>query len=134
MDATRLSDGTFVSLKRVNLTERPDEIPLALMLSSEPLASDPRNHCVRVIEILQPPDDDNHKLLVTPFLRAWSNPRLKTHGEAVGFFHQISEVRLLLNFKRISHDIVVQGLQFIHEHHVAHRYDCPCTLTCSMTD
>lgn len=99
MDATRKTDGAFVSLKRINLTEHPNEIDIAHYFSSEPLVSDRRNHCARVLDVLEVPDNDNEKLLVMQLLRPWNNPRFKTYGEAVGFFAQIFQVRQMPCFR-----------------------------------
>ncbi|KAF7376616.1 Protein kinase domain-containing protein [Mycena sanguinolenta] len=70
------------------------------------LGPSPANHCVPILGVLQPPDDENVKIVATPLLRECDNPRFDTFGEAVEFFRQIFE-----------------GLQFMHHHHVAHR-DC----------
>jgi len=106
IDATRLSDGTTVSLKKVSLSRHPYEVEIGRFFSSEPLASDPRNHCVPIYDVLNVPDDDDICILVMPLLRANDSPRFQTVGEAVEFFRQLFE-----------------GLQFMHSHSVAHR-DC----------
>ncbi|OCH90192.1 hypothetical protein OBBRIDRAFT_826066 [Obba rivulosa] len=106
LDATRVSDGALVLLKKTLVSDHPHEIEIGTFFSSEPLASDPRNHCVPLYEALDVPDDPNMKVLVMPMLRALDNPPFETVGEAVEFFRQIFE-----------------GLQFIHENRVAHR-DC----------
>jgi len=61
---------------------------------------------VPIYEVLEVPGDSDAKVLVMPLLRAFDDPRLETVGEAVEFFRQVFE-----------------GLQFMHENHVAHR-DC----------
>ncbi|EPQ53169.1 hypothetical protein GLOTRDRAFT_79257 [Gloeophyllum trabeum ATCC 11539] len=106
IDATRVSDGALVALKQVVKARHPHEIQIGLYFSSEPLASDPRNHCVRIIEVLQVPDEEDMSLIVMPYLRAYYEPRFDTFGEVVSYFQQVFE-----------------GLQFMHAHHVAHR-DC----------
>ncbi|KII92692.1 hypothetical protein PLICRDRAFT_679064 [Plicaturopsis crispa FD-325 SS-3] len=103
-DATRISDGAFVSLKKLSKSVHPFEVDIGRYFTSEPLASDPRNHCAPFIEVLQVPDDDDLAVVVMPLLRYYDNPRFDTFGEAVDFFQQ-----------------VIEGLQFMHEHHVAHR-------------
>ncbi|OCH90194.1 hypothetical protein OBBRIDRAFT_826068 [Obba rivulosa] len=106
LDAVRTSDGAMVSLKQISQSDHPYETEISMYLSSSQRGSDPRNHCVPVYEVLDVPDDPDMKLLVMPLLRPYDDPPLETVGEAVEFFRQIFE-----------------GLQFIHENHVAHR-DC----------
>ncbi|KAH9937743.1 hypothetical protein B0H21DRAFT_758128 [Amylocystis lapponica] len=106
LDATRISDGKMVTLKKVSKSQHPFEAEIGQFLSTEPLSSDPHNHCVPIYEILQCPDDEDTILLVMPILRQYNSPRLQTVGEAVDFFHQLFE-----------------GLKFMHDQHVAHR-DC----------
>jgi len=103
-DATRISDGTYVTFKIVKQSDHPHEDNIATFLSSKALAKDPHNHCVPIYETLKVPDDDDRIILVMPFLRSWDNPHLETVGEAVDLFGQLFE-----------------GLQFMHKHHVAHR-------------
>ncbi|EKM54751.1 uncharacterized protein PHACADRAFT_96349 [Phanerochaete carnosa HHB-10118-sp] len=106
LDATRISDGKIVMLKRVFVQENPREVEITTKFSSEPLVSNPRNHCVPIIEILTVPDAEDIFLLVMPLLRAFNSPRFNTLGEVIECFGQIFE-----------------GLQFMHQNHVAHR-DC----------
>ncbi|KZT29111.1 hypothetical protein NEOLEDRAFT_1057150 [Neolentinus lepideus HHB14362 ss-1] len=106
LDATRMSDGSLVALKKVHKPSYPYEIAIALLFSSDALASDPRNHCIRIIEVLQVPDDEDFAILVMPYMRKYDLPRFDTFGEVVSFFIQAFE-----------------GLQFMHAHLVAHR-DC----------
>jgi len=106
IDAVRISDQKMVMLKQVSLSLHPYETEIAQFFSSQPLASDPRNHCVPVYETLQDPTDNDCLILVMPFLRLYNDPPFGTVGEAVEGFRQIFE-----------------GLLFMHEHHVAHR-DC----------
>jgi len=106
MDSTRLSDGRMVALKIVSRSKNPQEIEMTKYLSSEPLASDPRNHSVPLYDVLEVPDDQDLSIMVIPHLRSFLRPSFSTVGEGVEFFRQIFE-----------------GLQFLHNNHVAHR-DC----------
>ncbi|KAH9947484.1 hypothetical protein B0H21DRAFT_807454 [Amylocystis lapponica] len=106
LDAVRVSDGKVVMLKRILKTRHPWEVDIGKMFSSEVFRSDPRNHCVPFLDVLQDPQDEDTVLFVLPFLREYNDPPLDTIGEAVEFLHQ-----------------VFQGIQFMHENHVAHR-DC----------
>ncbi|KAJ7831886.1 hypothetical protein B0H13DRAFT_2256562 [Mycena leptocephala] len=82
VDAIRLSDGSSVALR---LSDR--DISRAI----KPLASDPKNHCTRLTEILHVPDDDDMSIIVMPFLQSWTLVKFFTIGEVVEFFTQIFE-------------------------------------------
>ena len=90
IDATRISDGRPVVLKRLLLREGPYELEINRLFSTEPLASDPRNHCVRLLDVIQLSDDP--PILVHPMLRQHYDPPIRTVGEFVTFFAQICEV------------------------------------------
>jgi hypothetical protein len=92
MDATRISDGKTVMLKRIKRSVHPFEIEIAQFFNTQPQASDPRNHCVPILEVLQDPEDEASSILVMPFLRPYSNPKFDTYGEAVECFRQLFEV------------------------------------------
>ncbi|TFY71472.1 hypothetical protein EVG20_g1547 [Dentipellis fragilis] len=109
MDAIRTTDGSYVTLKKLDMTQsRSDmaEIELNKYLSSKKLTADPRNHCVKVFEIFQLPDEQHVYIMAMQSLRPFDDPLFTTIGEAIAFFTQIFE-----------------GLQFLHEHKIAHR-DC----------
>ena len=92
MDAIRISDGRPVVLKRLLDEEGPHELQINKLFSTEPLASNPRNHCVRLLDVIQLPDDP--PILVHPMLRPHCDPPFRTVGEFVTFYAQICEVRL----------------------------------------
>ncbi|KAI0744016.1 hypothetical protein C8Q80DRAFT_1184545 [Daedaleopsis nitida] len=104
IDAVRVDQGDIVMIKRVERVNTPYESQIGTYLSTAELSSDPRNHCCPVLEVLQDPYDEGLELIVMPLLRRFDEPRLDTVGEAVEFFLQTFE-----------------GLQFMHEHHIAHR-------------
>ncbi|EIW83434.1 hypothetical protein CONPUDRAFT_102207 [Coniophora puteana RWD-64-598 SS2] len=110
LDAVRLSDGQFVMLKMIFESRHPHEVEIGQYLSSEPLASDPANHCVPLYEVLRVPhddaDDDIRLILVMPLLRTFDDPPFDTVGEVLDLCGQVFD-----------------GLKFMHDHHVAHR-DC----------
>lgn len=93
MDAQRVSDGAFITLKPVRQSESPYEVDILSWLTSEPLRADPRNHSVPLHEVLKVPDDEDVLILVMPQLRFCNKPPFDTVGEAVEFFRQIFEVR-----------------------------------------
>ncbi|KAI0364338.1 hypothetical protein BV20DRAFT_1047243 [Pilatotrama ljubarskyi] len=106
LDATRISDGVIITLKKVRPLVHPYEIEIGRYFSSEPRASDPANHCVPIYDVLDVPDDPDLKLIVMPLLRKFFDPPFLTVGEAMEFVRQS-----------------IEGLRFMHAHHVAHR-DC----------
>ncbi|KZP34441.1 hypothetical protein FIBSPDRAFT_772076 [Athelia psychrophila] len=105
-DATRISDGAQVALKLIKPSKDPLEQETMTYFSTGSVASDPRNHCAPIYEALKVPDVDDRVILVMPLLRWTDDPPFETIGEVVDFFGQ-----------------VIEGLQFMHEHCVAHR-DC----------
>ncbi|KAI0786602.1 kinase-like domain-containing protein [Abortiporus biennis] len=105
LDATRISDGRTVALKHIVADyHNPQEIPINEYFSSAPLASDPRNHCVPLYDVLKVPDTEWDYILVYPYLCPADYPMFSTIGEAVEFFRQL-----------------IEGVQFMHHHDVAHR-------------
>ncbi|KAH0828134.1 hypothetical protein J3R83DRAFT_3809 [Lanmaoa asiatica] len=92
MDATRLSDGKYVTLKRVCKLVHPHEVDIGLYFSSGILASHSANHCVPIYEVITLQDDANIIILVMPLLRAYADPYFDTFGEAIDCFHQLFEV------------------------------------------
>jgi len=105
MDATRKKDGAFVTLKRVECDIHPYEKDIIDLFQSDDLASDPKNHCVRVLEFLEV-KESNDIIIVMPLLRDFDSPKFETVGELIGCLQQLFE-----------------GLQFIHKQNIAHR-DC----------
>ncbi|KAH9839152.1 uncharacterized protein C8Q71DRAFT_846812 [Rhodofomes roseus] len=79
-------------------------VEIGQFLSSEPLLQDPRNHCVHILEVLQDPFDSKKSIMVMPFLKMFDAPGFLTTGESVAFLKQ-----------------AIEGLHFMHDHHVAHR-------------
>jgi len=74
IDATRISDGAYVTLKIVRSSDNGKEVGIANFLSSPELAADPHNHCVPIYETFKMPDDDDITVLVMPLLRDWRSP------------------------------------------------------------
>ncbi|TFK92743.1 hypothetical protein K466DRAFT_539332 [Polyporus arcularius HHB13444] len=104
IDAVRTKDGEIVAIKQVDKSDHPHEVEIGRYLTEPPLSDDSHNHCIPYLEVLQDPHVDDIQLVVMPLLREYNDPSFATVGEAVESFHQVFE-----------------GLQFMHEHHVAHR-------------
>ncbi|TFK74319.1 hypothetical protein BDN72DRAFT_81440 [Pluteus cervinus] len=104
VDAIRITDGKRVLLKKISKSNHPFEVEITKLLSSDALASDARNYCVRLLDVLQPTDAPDITILVFPFLQQLTASPFDTFGEIVGFIKQIFD-----------------GLQFLHHHHIAHR-------------
>lgn len=92
MDATVMSTGKVVMLKKIIKERHPYEVEIHRFLSTEPLASHPKNHCVPLLDVLEPPDDPSISLIVIPLLRPFGEPFFQTVGEMVEYFRQIFEV------------------------------------------
>ncbi len=90
MDATRISNGKPVMLKRLLAREGPYEHDINKLFSTEPLASSPKNYCVQLLDVIELPGD--LPILVHPLLRPFYDPPLQTYGEFVTFFAQRCEV------------------------------------------
>ncbi|KAJ7646833.1 hypothetical protein FB45DRAFT_1099009 [Roridomyces roridus] len=94
-DATRISDGLLVLIKKCE--PDPSDIPvfhedqIFRRFSSELLASDAKNRCIRMVEILSVPDDPKLALIVMPFHYGWHLVPFSTIGEAVEFISEIFE-------------------------------------------
>jgi len=89
------------------------------------LASDPRNHSVQTLESLNPPDDADLVILVMPLLREFDSPRFDKLGEVIACCRQLFEVRLSSSRVIYAIDNAGQGIQLLHEHHIAHRSAIP---------
>jgi hypothetical protein len=92
MDAIRSKDGAAVTMKRIHPSDHPYEVDIGTYLSSEPLVSDPRNHCVPIYDVIKVPDDGGAVLVVMPMLRRYASPRFDTFGEVIDYFKQVFEV------------------------------------------
>jgi len=106
MDAVRVRDSLPVMLKRLFPEEGPYELDINQFFSSPELADNPRNHCAPLLDVIELQDLESPKIMVSPLLRPFNSPRFQTFGEFVAFFIQMCK-----------------GIQFMHEHNVAHR-DC----------
>ncbi len=127
MDAVRERDGLPVMLKRLFPEEGPYELEINQFFSSPELADDPRNHCAPLLDLIELQGLESHKIMVFPLLRPLNRPRFQTFGEFVAFFTQICAVIQIFTYlaSRYNSRLVAQGLQFMHQRNVAHRYKPP---------
>ena len=79
-------------MKRVSRTEFPEEVKILQYFAQEHLASDPENHCVPLLDVLSPPDDLEHDIVVLALLREYDDPPFETVGEALAFLREVLEV------------------------------------------
>ena len=84
-----MSDQSLVMLKQVKKHMNPYEVELTQYVTS---VSDPRNHCVPLLDVLPVPDDPDTTILVMPLLRECDSPAWDTLGEAISFLRQVFEV------------------------------------------
>ncbi|KAI0786629.1 hypothetical protein C8Q75DRAFT_808160 [Abortiporus biennis] len=56
MDATRISDGEMVMLKKVLPSVHPHEADITRYFSTEPVKSHPQNRCVPLLDMFEVPD------------------------------------------------------------------------------
>ncbi|EJD47830.1 hypothetical protein AURDEDRAFT_163289 [Auricularia subglabra TFB-10046 SS5] len=101
MDATR-EDGLPVILKLVYLTDM-NSVPFATYFSEDTRRSDPRNHCVPLLDVLWFHELPHYHILVHPRYLDWNIWPFLRVGEIVDFLSQVFE-----------------GLSFMHEHLAAH--------------
>jgi len=87
VDATRISDGKLVYIKKVATNDQ--ESRLALMLSSY---QDSTNHSVPILDIFTDTQDDSISYIVMPFLRPVDEPPFYAVEEILDFADQILEV------------------------------------------
>ncbi|KAG6818839.1 hypothetical protein H0H93_001124 [Arthromyces matolae] len=99
------ADGRVVTIKDIKLNTKfiKEDIPIGKHFSAPDLAKNPRNHCIPILEVLDPPEGSQTAFLVMPRLFEFTYPAFETIGEAVEFFRQIFE-----------------GLEFMHANNVAH--------------
>ena len=70
------------------------EEKIATLFSSDEHKSNPRNHCVPILQVLHIPDIDDETLLVMPWMREPDDPEFRTIGEGLQFVKEIFEVNL----------------------------------------
>ncbi|OCB90757.1 hypothetical protein A7U60_g2001 [Sanghuangporus baumii] len=97
-EATRISDGSYVIIKRIK--KNSDEKSIATYLSS---LKDPRNHCVPIIDSFPDETEDGIEFLVMPLLRMFNCPSFHSVNEVVGFIKQTLEGISFMHYKNVAH-------------------------------
>lgn len=120
MDATRISDGTLVYIKRTPVSS--EELQILSYLNSEEIRQDPRNHCIALLDMLRDAADPNITFMVMPFMKYIDSPPMERVKDVLDCFDQILEVSTIFaapikQFLTSS----TQGLGFIHDHGITHR-------------
>ena len=90
LDATRIEDGKLVYIKLTHTAE--EESSIAQILYNENTRSDPRNHCVPILDVFQDNMDPTISYVVMPFLRQMDDPPFEYVEEVVDFVDQILDV------------------------------------------
>lgn len=93
MDATRISDGRVVIMKRVQRDS--EELRIMQYFSQEDSRTDGRNHCVPILDMLDPGIGDD-VLVVLPLLRNFDDPKFESVENAVDFVKQVLGVDLYI--------------------------------------
>ena len=125
MDAVRICDGTFVVMKVFDKTRFPDELKIATYFSSPELAHDPHNHCVHILDFFDLPNEPNKAIIVMPLLKSFHDPPFETVGEVVDCVGQLIEVCTISSSVIYQLSLMKQGLKYMHDHNIAHRYVWP---------
>ena len=99
-----------------------EELEIAALFSREDVRADAANHCVPILDSFVDDLQPDVSYIVMPFLRSIDDPPFETVEDIVHFADQAFEVRLHRLVNPFSNLIIAQGLAYIHEHGVAHRY------------
>ncbi|KIK41256.1 hypothetical protein CY34DRAFT_13149 [Suillus luteus UH-Slu-Lm8-n1] len=86
MDATRLSDGLYVSLKVIKKSEHLHEAEIGRYFVKVELASDPKNHCVPFLDVFSVPGEDDTQIIVVKMLRQLFEGLLFMHKHHVAHY------------------------------------------------
>ena len=114
----RTKDERVVVIQQIRKSVQSHEVEIGRYLSSSPSYDDPRNHCCPILDVLQDLRDSDMQLVVLPFLRRYNDLSLELLGKLPSFF---VEVRTRILSHNRNPPCQSQGVQFMHEHHVAHR-------------
>ncbi|KAG1767446.1 hypothetical protein EDD22DRAFT_875898 [Suillus occidentalis] len=105
IDATRMSDGLYLSLKVVNKSEFLHHVVIGQYFMMEQSASHPQTHF---------PDESDKEIIVIPLLLDFTRPRFDTFGEVVECLRQLFEV----NSDCMSRNIMMDAKDlYVEPHH-----------------
>ena len=88
MDATRVSDGKLVFIKKIARGGRERKIIDYLTVKDR--ADDEKNHCVPVLDHFIDDQEQHTEFLVMPILRRFNNPPFSFVDEVVDFVRAFS--------------------------------------------
>lgn len=110
-------------MKRISKSS--SEYTIAKSLTSPALLSDPRSHCVPILDYFEDDSEEDLAFMVMPLLRRFDRPPFSFVSEVIDFIHQTLEVSFAciieLTTEIISPILISKALVFIHENRVAHR-------------
>ncbi|KAG0696949.1 hypothetical protein DFH29DRAFT_1071863 [Suillus ampliporus] len=89
IDATRESDGLYISLKVVDKSEHPHEVDIRQYFMIEQLVSDPKNYCVPFLDVVSVLNEENKQIIVMPLWLHFTRLRFDTVGERPSKYYLI---------------------------------------------
>lgn len=99
MDAWSVKHNRRVVLKQIHRDADGDnEIRIMSYLSQDTLSGDPDNHCIPLLDVLDPGDSYDFVLIVMPLLLNLRHIKFLTIDEAMEFCSQILQVRSRLPY------------------------------------
>jgi AAA+ ATPase superfamily predicted ATPase len=92
MDATRVTDGRVVAIKRILTPLHKFEIPICEMLNTPERRNNPRNHAVELLDRFTNEKYKNEEFIVMPVLVPFDFPPFVSIDEVADFINQVLEV------------------------------------------
>ena len=98
------------------------------MLGTPPLSEDPNNHSVPVLDTFEDETNAGVSYIVMPLLRNFDSPPFESVEDVLEFSEQVLEVSMSMLMSDLQHAKliyivnVLQGLSFLHQTGIAHRY------------
>ena len=95
IDARRANDNLLVCIKRVST--KTHEVETAMLFSQPALRSDPRNHCIPILDVIPDEQDEYIAYLVMPFYRMMDDPPFELVDDVLDFADQVLEVSRVID-------------------------------------